>query len=151
MVRGIKMKHIYNIIFTIVLAMISNQTYAAIQMCSANDAVSVVIDASIAPTNVITYPAVKSWKATFSYGTLQGQYACVQGDNNSGYNDKVYNVLPNTVVNGAGVKCIKISHPVMSKWLCNGYDNSCSSNPSWVYSMLNTTWGARYSLINAAN
>lgn len=150
MVRGIKMKHIYNIIFTIVLAMISNQTYAAIQMCSANDAVSVVLDASIAPTNVITYPAVKSWKAVYDYGTVLGQKACVKGDNNYGYNNKIYDVLPTSSTGADGVCCCRIDHPIKSKWYCLYYVSLCSSTTNCADLCANDA-STRRQLFNSAN
>lgn len=143
------MKHIYKIIFITIFAIICIPSYAGIQMCSANDTVAVVLDASEAPLNSNIYSAIKAWKANFSYGTIQGQYACVAND--SGYYNKVYDVLPNSVVNsGGGVGCIKISHPAMSRWFCTAYDSNCT-NGGWVSSKLNTTWNGRYSLFSSFN
>ena len=159
------MKYIHKIIFITILTIISVPSYAGIQMCSKDDTVTVVLDASLELTETASYKNISAWKAKLFHsgtsnraGVIQGRSACLADkDNNSGYNGNTYDVLTNNngevIVAGGGsdggVCCCRITHPIMSKWYCINHDYNCSNNcPGHCASL---SGNARAQLFNSAN
>ena len=108
----------------IILTMITMPSYAT-TMCAANDTVTVVLDPSIDSTGSVNQNYFDSatmicW-APYSYGRLEGQYACVNADTEKIVGGERY----------GGVCYVRITHPVLSLWVyavnygsaqnCNSY------------------------------
>ena len=111
--------------------MITIPTYAGTTMCAANDTVAVVLDPSITHTDYGSDSTTRTWWAQFPFGRISGTYAllnrtCGQGSAISKLTDIDNNGNTRLVIGGEqyGKICwCKMTHPAVSKWVCNTFAN----------------------------
>ena len=111
-------------------------SFADSTMCVNNDAVSILLDPSIAGTDSSYNTAQSTWWAWFPYGTVRGISACLSSNYSKsmgGYVSKLEDTNPATgvtsrVVGGEtnGMHCwCKMTHPAASLWV---FRNTYSSD-----------------------
>ena len=115
------------LLIVIVGLTMSAPIYAGTTMCAANDTVAVVLDPSIIATNSGSDATAGAWWAQFPFGRVSGTAAyinktCSQGQIVPNLTDVDNNGNTKRVVGGEkyGKVCwCKMTHPAVSKWVCN--------------------------------